>query len=100
MLSNQQIKLISLWLQIQKFNWLYNNTKEKETWARSLYLTKIHSLESDYFDLWIELNRETLTDKFIIEQTEDWVSIDIVEQQLETWSVFVDWCMSVCFEKF
>lgn len=79
-MNSKQVKLISIWLEIQKIEKMLENTESE--WAIKLLSIRLARLETEYFDLWYELNELDLKNEY----------------QKDTNSLlFVEWCMEKCF---
>ena len=79
-MNAKQVKLISIWLEIQKIEWMLKNAKSE--WAIKMLSIRLARLETEYFDLWYELNELDLKNEY----QEDTNSL-----------LFVEWCMEKCF---
>lgn len=94
MLSKQQVLLINCWLWIQQFQ--RKLAKSENTAQASIFEKHIARLEEKYFELWFDLYRDWLQDKFIAEMVEAWYEEEDIQVRLE-WTRFVEWAMEVCF---
>lgn len=55
--------------------------------------------ENDYFDLWFELNREQLEDKYIVMRIEEWEQEqDVIEEVMSGFHKYQDYCWEMCFK--
>jgi hypothetical protein len=58
--------------------------------------TQISNYERKYFEVWYEINRDKLQDKFIADQTENGQELDDIQAMLQG-TKFVERAMEICF---
>ncbi len=97
MITSKQAKLINLGLLVKKFEMFRDNAESE--WASAIYHSQYEKYRDEYFDLWFELNRENIENKYIIYASEKWIEINEIEQDVTHWSSkFIEFCLERCFE--
>ena len=98
-LTVEQAKLISLWMNIQRRDRILTR-KWLSDFQKSLYEKERIVAENKYFDYRFELNREQLEDKYINQRVEEWEEEqDAIEEVMNWYSKYQDYCFEMCFKK-
>ena len=75
----------------------------KKTWLsefqEAFYDKERVKAENEYFDLWFEMNREELENKYEIKRLEDWENALDIQDEITLWSSnFTLYCWEICFK--
>jgi len=97
MITSKQARLINLGLLIRKFERLWDNAESG--WASAVYQTQFEKYREEYFDLWFELNRDSIENEYIIRASENWIEMEEIEKDITLWNKrFIDFCLEKCYQ--
>lgn len=93
-MTKNEVMLINYWFAIQKFQRL--ESKAESEWAKYIAQVQISNYETKYFELWFDMYRDSLQDRFVADMVEDGKDVEDIQVMLQ-WTRFVEWAMEKCF---